>query len=52
VRQSGSHLRMEGQVDGKRMCVTIPEHDSIQIGTLVSIIRQSGLPRRLFEAEN
>jgi len=31
--------------------VPVPDHDEIRLGTLQSIIRQSGLPRSLFEAE-
>jgi predicted RNA binding protein YcfA (HicA-like mRNA interferase family) len=29
--------------------VIVPDHDEIRIGTLQSIIRQSGLPRTAFE---
>ena len=29
--------------------VPVPDHAEIRIGTLLSIIRQSGLPRPLFE---
>jgi predicted RNA binding protein YcfA (HicA-like mRNA interferase family) len=29
--------------------VPVPDHAEIKIGTLLSIIRQSGLPRTLFE---
>jgi predicted RNA binding protein YcfA (HicA-like mRNA interferase family) len=29
--------------------VPVPDHAEIRIGTLLSIIRQSGLPRTLFE---
>ncbi len=29
----------------------LPDHDELQIGTLRSIIRQSQLPRALFEAQ-
>jgi predicted RNA binding protein YcfA (HicA-like mRNA interferase family) len=31
--------------------VPVPDHVEIRIGTLQSIIRQSGLPRRLFETD-
>lgn len=30
--------------------VPVPDHREVRIGTLRSIIRQSGLPRELFEA--
>jgi predicted RNA binding protein YcfA (HicA-like mRNA interferase family) len=29
--------------------VPVPEHKEIRIGTLQSIIRQTGLPKQLFE---
>jgi len=29
--------------------VPVPDHGELRIGTLASIIRQSGLPRSLFE---
>jgi predicted RNA binding protein YcfA (HicA-like mRNA interferase family) len=29
--------------------VPVPDHAEVRIGTLMSIIRQSGLPRTLFE---
>lgn len=32
------------------LTVPVPDHDEIRIGTLQSIIRQSGLLRELFEA--
>jgi predicted RNA binding protein YcfA (HicA-like mRNA interferase family) len=32
--------------------VPVPDHPELRIGTLQSIIRQSGLPRRLFEVES
>jgi predicted RNA binding protein YcfA (HicA-like mRNA interferase family) len=31
--------------------VPVPDHDELRTGTLRSIIRQSGLPRLLFETE-
>ncbi len=30
--------------------VPVPDHKDLRIGTLASIVRQSGLPRSLFEA--
>ena len=32
------------------LTVPVPDHDEIRVGTLQSIIRQSELPRDLFEA--
>jgi predicted RNA binding protein YcfA (HicA-like mRNA interferase family) len=49
VRQRGSHVVMQ-QKDGiTSITVPIPMHREIRIGTLQSIIRQSGLPRSEFE---
>lgn len=51
VRQKGSHRQYEGLVDGRRHMVTIAchsENDDVLPNVLASIIRQSGLPKRLF----
>lgn len=32
--------------------VPVPDHPLIRVGTLLSIIRQSGLPRSLFEEQS
>ena len=50
-RQRGSHRTYKGVVAGKMRVVIIACHresDDIKPGTLSSIIRQSGLPKRLF----
>jgi hypothetical protein len=31
--------------------VPVPDHEELKIGTLLGIIRQSGLPRELFEVK-
>jgi len=50
VRQRGSHRIMQTLVPGiGTTTVPVPLHKEIRLGTLVSIIRQSGLPRNLFE---
>jgi len=49
VRQRGSHVVMQQQAEGMTITLPIPMHREIKVGTLQSIIRQSGLPRRLFE---
>ena len=41
---------MQKREDDSILTVPVPDHDEIRIGTLQSIIRQSGLPRELFEA--
>ena len=50
VRQRGSHIIMQLQSEETTVTVPVPNHDELRIGTLRSIIRQSGLPRALFES--
>jgi predicted RNA binding protein YcfA (HicA-like mRNA interferase family) len=40
---------MQKKIPGSTITVPVPDHDEVRIGTLQSIIRQSGLPRTLFE---
>jgi len=49
VRRRGSHIVMQKRLADTTVTVPVPDHDEIKIGTLQSIIRQSGLPRPLFE---
>jgi predicted RNA binding protein YcfA (HicA-like mRNA interferase family) len=49
VRQRGSHLIMQKRTDETTITVPVPNYMEIRIGTLQSIIRQSQLPRSLFE---
>jgi predicted RNA binding protein YcfA (HicA-like mRNA interferase family) len=49
VRQRGSHVVMQKETVGSTITVPVPMHREIRIGTLLSIIRQSGLPRSYFE---
>jgi predicted RNA binding protein YcfA (HicA-like mRNA interferase family) len=49
VRQRGSHVVMQKRSGLQTVTVPVPMHREIRIGTLLSIIRQSGLPRNLFE---
>lgn len=49
VRRRGSHIVMQRKVGGSTITVPVPDHAEIRIGTLQSIIRQSGLPRSEFE---
>lgn len=49
VRQKGSHIIMQKQQGNSTITIPIPDHDEIKTGTLTGIIRQSGLPRSLFE---
>ncbi len=49
VRQRGSHIIMQKKIDDSTLTVPVPNYPEIKIGTLQSIIRQSNLPRSLFE---
>lgn len=50
VRQKGSHIIMQKKDGRSTITVPVPDHDELRTGTLLGIIRQSGLPRALFEA--
>ncbi len=49
VRRRGSHIIMQKRTRESSVTVPVPDHSELRIGTLQSIIRQSGLPRVLFE---
>ena len=49
VRRRGSHIVMPRQEAGTTTTVPVPDHDPVRRGTLRAIIRQSGLPREIFE---
>ncbi len=49
VRKRGSHIVMQRKVSGSTITVPVPNHKELLKGTLLSIIRQSGLPRSAFE---
>jgi predicted RNA binding protein YcfA (HicA-like mRNA interferase family) len=49
VRQRGDHVIMQRRTATSTTTVPVPVHSTLRIGTLRSIIRQSGLPRSLFE---
>ena len=54
VRQRGSHIVMQKkllQPSGKNTTITVPvpNHKELRPGTLSSIIRQSGLPKEVFD---
>ena len=49
VRRRGSHIVMQKVVGGATTTVIVPDHREIRMGTLASIVRQSQLPRALFE---
>lgn len=50
VRQRGSHVVMQKRIEGSTITVPVPNHSELKTGTLMSIIRQSQLPRSLFES--
>ena len=49
IRQRGSHIIMQLKTEETTVTVPVPNYAELKIGTLQSIIRQSGLPRHLFE---
>ena len=50
VRRRGSHVVMQRRDVSGTITVPVPNHAQLKIGTLLSIIRQSGIPRTEFEA--
>jgi predicted RNA binding protein YcfA (HicA-like mRNA interferase family) len=51
VRQRGSHIILQKRVSNSTTTVPVPNHREIAVGTLLSIIRQSQVPRSVFEAD-
>lgn len=51
VRQKGSHVIMQLATEDSTLSVPVPLHSEIKIGTLQSIIRQSGVDRSEFEVK-
>ncbi len=49
IRQKGSHIVMQKQIDNSTITVPVPQHKELKAGTLISIIRQSQLSRSIFE---
>jgi predicted RNA binding protein YcfA (HicA-like mRNA interferase family) len=49
VRQRGSHIVMQKRSEATTTTVPVPDHKELKTGTLVGIVRQSGLARSLFE---
>ncbi|MEK7363750.1 MAG: type II toxin-antitoxin system HicA family toxin [candidate division NC10 bacterium] len=50
VRRRGSHVVMQRRVGTGTITVPVPDHPELRVGTLLSIIRQSGVPRSEFES--
>ena len=49
VRRHGSHVVMQKAESEGTVTVPVPDHRELRTGTLMSIIRQSGVPRSEFE---
>jgi predicted RNA binding protein YcfA (HicA-like mRNA interferase family) len=49
-RRRGSHVVMQRRTADSTNTVPVPDHREARIGTLQSIIRQSGVPKALFES--
>jgi predicted RNA binding protein YcfA (HicA-like mRNA interferase family) len=49
VRKRGSHIAMQRKTSISTVTVPVPDHKELSMGTLLSIIRQSGLSRSEFE---
>lgn len=50
VRQRGSHVVMQKRLPDTTITVPVPNHAELRVGTLQSIIRQSGIPKSEFES--
>jgi predicted RNA binding protein YcfA (HicA-like mRNA interferase family) len=48
ARHKGSHLIMQRRTVNGTITVPVPLHPTVRIGTLQSIIRQSGISRERF----
>ena len=48
-QRRGSHVIMQRPALGATITVPVPDHKELRTGTLMSIIRQSELPKALFE---
>lgn len=48
VRQRGSHVVMQRRMENTTVTVPVPTHREIKAGTLLAIIRQSQLPKKMF----
>ena len=52
VRRRGSHIVMQRRTASGTVTVPVPDHHEIRLGTLQSIIRQSGVARSDFESRD
>lgn len=51
ARQKGDHVTYQKKAIGTTYSTQVPLHREVADGTLRSIIRQTGLPRELFEVD-
>ena len=51
VRQKGSHISLHKEENGKTLLAVVPRKEQIKKGTLISIIKQSGMDREEFLSE-
>jgi len=51
IRTKGSHIIMQRKEKDATITIPVPNHSEVRRGTLRSIIRQSRLPKELFESE-
>jgi len=49
MRKRGSHIAMQQKQEDATITIPVPDHKEIRRGTLLSIIRQSGLPKSEFQ---
>jgi predicted RNA binding protein YcfA (HicA-like mRNA interferase family) len=49
IRRRGSHIAMQKKTPIATVTVPVPDHKELRAGTLMAIIRQSGLSRSEFE---
>ena len=49
AREAVLDVIMQKAEAGDTITIPVPDHRELRIGTLLSIVRQSGLPRSLFE---
>lgn len=52
VRRRSSHIVMQRRDALGTITIPVPDHGELKIGTLRSIIRQSGIPRAAFETSS
>jgi predicted RNA binding protein YcfA (HicA-like mRNA interferase family) len=50
VRRRGGHVVMQKRLPETTVTVPVPNHAELRVGTLQSIIRQSGIPKAEFES--